>query len=78
MFTHAHVSVITYRVDVYRSRPIGASLLTSAGTPGPEGPAHMGWLSVVTGVRLIHIVAAATSERHGGIVLRIGYNMVYS
>jgi len=23
--THAHVSMITYRADVYRSRPIGAS-----------------------------------------------------
>jgi len=39
VFTHAHMSMITYRVDVYRSRPIRASLLTSAGTPGPEGPA---------------------------------------
>ena len=29
VFKHAHVSMITYRVDVYRSRPIGASLLTS-------------------------------------------------
>ena len=55
MFTHAHVSMITYRVDVYRSRPIGASLLTSAGMPGPEGPAHRGWLGVVTGIRLIQI-----------------------
>jgi len=26
VFTHAQVSMITYRVDVYRSRPIGASL----------------------------------------------------
>jgi len=30
MFTHAHVSMVTYRVDVYRSRPIGASLLTTS------------------------------------------------
>jgi len=30
VFTHAHVSMITYRVDVYRSRPIGASLLCLA------------------------------------------------
>ena len=30
MFTRAHVSMITYRVDVYRSRPIGASLLCLA------------------------------------------------
>ena len=34
MFTHAHVSMITYRVDVYRSRPIGASLLAGRGRPG--------------------------------------------
>jgi len=26
VFTLAHVSMITYRVDVYRSRPIGASI----------------------------------------------------
>jgi len=30
VFTHAHVSMITYRVDVYRSRPTGASLLTTS------------------------------------------------
>jgi len=30
VFTQAHVSMITYRVDVYRSRPIGASLLTTS------------------------------------------------
>ena len=40
MFTHAHVSMITYRVDVYRSRPIGAAHPYSPGMPGPEGPAH--------------------------------------
>jgi len=28
VFTHAHVSMITYRVDVYRSRPTGTSLLS--------------------------------------------------
>ena len=27
VFTHAHVSMIAYRVDVYRSRLMGASLL---------------------------------------------------
>ena len=31
MFTHAHVSMIAYRVDVYRSRPIGATLLCPGG-----------------------------------------------
>ena len=46
MFTHA-----TDRVDVYQSRP----KFTSAGMPGPEGPAHRGWLGVVTGIRLIQI-----------------------
>jgi len=34
MFTHAHVSMITYRVDIYRSRPIGASLLTTSTQQG--------------------------------------------
>ena len=34
MFTHAHVSMTTYRVDVYRSRPIGASLLTTSPQQG--------------------------------------------
>jgi len=31
VLTHAHVSMITYRVDVYRSKPIGASLLAGRG-----------------------------------------------
>ena len=31
MLTHVHVSMITYRVDVYRSKPIGASLLAGRG-----------------------------------------------
>ena len=31
VFTHSHVSTITYRVDVYRSGPIGASLLCLGG-----------------------------------------------
>jgi len=31
VFTHAHVSMITYRVDVYQIRPIGASLLCLGG-----------------------------------------------
>jgi len=32
----------------------------------PEGLAHRGWLGVVTGIRLIRIIAAA--ERHGGFL----------
>jgi len=36
VFTHAHVSMITYRVDVYRSRLIGASLLAGRGRPGAD------------------------------------------
>jgi len=43
----------------------------SAGMPGPEGPAHRGWLGVVTGIRLIYILAAATAERHGGFLVKI-------
>ena len=34
VFTRAHVSMITYHVDVYRSRPIGASLLTTSPQQG--------------------------------------------
>jgi len=34
VFTHAHVSMITHRVGVYRSRPIGASLLTTSPQQG--------------------------------------------
>jgi len=30
VFKHAHVFMTTYRVDVYRSRPIGASLITTS------------------------------------------------
>jgi len=30
VFTHAHVSMITYHVDVYQSRAIGACLLTTS------------------------------------------------
>ena len=37
--------------------------------PGPEGPAHRGWLGVVTGIRFIHITAAATAERHRGFLV---------
>ena len=33
--------------------------------PGPEGPAHRGWLGVVTGIRLIHVIAAGRAERDG-------------
>jgi len=55
------------RVDVYRSRPIGASLLSTS----PEGPARRVWLGIVTGIHLIHIIAAATAERRGGFLVRI-------
>jgi len=37
--------------------------------PDPEGPAHRGWLGVVTGIRLIRIIAIATAERHGGFLV---------
>jgi len=40
VFTHAHVSMITYRLDVYQNSRIPT-------LPGPEGPAHTGWLGVV-------------------------------
>ena len=36
MFTRAHVSMITYGVDVYRSRQIGASLLAGRGRPAAD------------------------------------------
>jgi len=42
----------------------------SAGMPGPERSAHTGWLGVVTGIRLMHIIAAATAERHGGFLVK--------
>jgi len=39
--------------------------------PGPEGLAHRGWLGVVMGIRLIHIIAAGTAERHGDVLVYI-------
>jgi len=39
--------------------------------PGPERPAHRGWLGVVTGIRLIHIITASTAERHGDFLVLI-------
>jgi len=39
--------------------------------PGPEWPAHRGWLGVVTGIRLIHIIAAATAERYGSFLVAV-------
>jgi len=63
--------MITYRVDVYRSRPIGAPLLTTS--PQQRCLAlkglHTGWVGVVTGINLIHIIAAATAERHGSFLV---------
>jgi len=34
MFTHGHVSMITYRIHVYQSRPIAASLLMTSPQQG--------------------------------------------
>jgi len=67
VFTHAHVSMITHRVDVY----LPTHHKPSAQMPGPEGPAHKGWLGVVTGIRLLHIIAATTAERHGGFLVSL-------
>ena len=66
MFTHAHVSTITYRVDVYQSRTIGVSqgcvsvkgLHTGAGWGGDGYP-----------LNTYCIIAAATAERHGGFLV---------
>jgi len=54
------MSMITYCVDIYRSRPIGASLLTTSPQQGCLAlkGLHTGWLGVVTG-------AAAIAERQG-------------
>jgi len=49
------MSMITYCVDIYRSRPGGTSLLTTSLSLALKG-LHMGWLGVVTG-------AAAIAER---------------
>jgi len=45
--------MITYRVHVYRSRPIDAYLLTTSPQQGCLAlkGLHMGWLGVVTGIR---------------------------
>jgi len=43
----------------------------SAGMPGPEGPAYTGWLGVVTGMHLTHVIATATAEIHGGFLVQI-------
>jgi len=47
----AHVSIIIYGVDVYRSRQIDACThhKPSARMPGPVGPAHRGWLAAGRG-----------------------------
>jgi len=64
----------TYRVDVDRSRPIGASLLTTSPQQGCLAlkGLHTGaaWLGVVTGIRLIRIITAATAERHGDFLVQ--------
>jgi len=63
--------MITYSVDVYHRRPIGASLLTTSPQQGCLALKGLrtGWLGVVTGIRLIHIIAAATAERHGDFLV---------
>jgi len=44
----AHVSMITYHVDVYRSRPIGASLLTTGlRLTSNNGSVHLDWAILV-------------------------------
>ena len=52
-------------------RPIGASLLTTSPQQGCLAlkGLHTGWLGVVTGIRLIHIIVATTAERHGGYLV---------
>ena len=39
--------------------------------------AYMSWLGVVTGIRLIHIIAAATFERHGSFLVQINIGKIY-
>jgi len=77
VFTYAHVSIITYRVDihyrvdVYRSRPIGASLLTTSPQQGclALNGLHTGagwaccWLGVVTGI------SALSAASTGGVLV---------
>jgi len=75
VFTHAYVSMITYHVPVhvYQSRPIDASLLTTSPQQGCLAlkGLHTGWLGAVTGIRSVHIIAAATAERHRGFLVII-------
>jgi len=76
VFTHArvHDNVPCTCLQKWANRRFPTHHKPSAGMPGPEGPAHMCWLGVVTGIRLIRIIAAATAERHGGFLVYIGYN----
>jgi len=56
VFAHGHVSMITYRVDVYQSRPIGASLLCLAlkgCTHGLAGRGDAAWRHVATGCTVL-------------------------
>jgi len=70
--------MIIYRVDVYRSRPICASLLT----PSPQqgclalNGLYTGWLGVVTGIRLIQISTGGflvTDEKINGVQSLTGH-----
>jgi len=66
--------MITYRVDVYRSMPIAQKHphhKPSAGMPGPERPAHRGWLGVVMGIRLIQIST-------GGFLVILNVQQIHS
>jgi len=69
MFTHAHVSMITYRVDVYRSRPTGSSLLclTPKGLHTGAGWACYGeWRHVATGCTVL-----VTDDRCPSVVVNL-------
>jgi len=70
VYIHAHVSMITYRVDVYRSRPIGASLLTTSPQQGCLAlkGLHTGWLGVVTGISSASTGGVLVSLKHCKIV----------
>jgi len=56
VFTHAHVSMITYRVDVYRSRPIGASLLCQAPKGLYTGAGWAWWWRMATCGHGFHMI----------------------
>jgi len=71
--------MITYRVDVYRSGPIGASLLTTSPQQGclALNGLHTGWLGVVTGIRLIQISTGGFLVLYIGLHLNNDYLLTY-